>query len=826
MAPGSPSALRLVPFTVGDWLVEPKACHLSRGDTVVKLRPQLVDLLVCLARQHGEIVLKDEIFAEVWPGQFIAESGLSRCVAELRQLLHDDAQQPRFIETIPKRGYRLIAPVAWLPRPSRDDATLPGAALSDITSASEAPAPMPPGPEAPTPLAPEAPAPLAPEAPTPLAPEAPAPPGSDAPVRRRKGLWMGAALAALVTAIVAVVMITRVPAKVLTEQDTVLLAFENHTGDAVFDEAVPLAMAIQMEQSPYLGLLSPARIREVLQMMKRPADTAVTREVGMEICERVGGRALIVTSIASLGRQYAIGLEAVACGTGRVLARRQVTTDRKEQVLAGLQRAAVEIRRAVGEPPASLQRYGVPIVEATTFSLDALRALRRGDMARDRGQVEVAEGFYREAVGLDPDFALAHSRLGVADWSTGRVASLQRAYALRQRVTLPERLEIEAAYHRYVTLDAVRVMEALELLTRSYPRRAAARRDLAREYLDASGRYEAALGEALEALRLEPDSAPTIAMAARAYVYTNRVAEARQVAERGIVLSPASLDLHFSLLLCGMAADDRPLLARVRAWAAQHPELPDFPDFDAEEAIKDGRLRDAIGSLAKVEAWAVARNAQDPHPPEVGDLSDLPARMRLRMARYEALGGFDARAMRRVEAELRHPLGPIAQVEAATAAITAGRFDVAERLLDEVDRKGRPGLWGETLARTHRAAIAASRGRAREALDLLAPLQPFELGYGYGFEPLYMRALVQVRNGDWANARAAFERILAHPTIDSGRKFLPHARLGLARTLARAGDIAASRRAYEQFFEGWKNADPDLPVLHQARREYAALDRK
>lgn len=810
MTSGRPSAQRLVPFSVGDWLVDPKACQLSRRGTVIKLRPQLVDLLVCLANRAGEIVLKDEILAEVWPGQFIAESGLSRCIAEVRQVLRDDVQQPQFIETIPKRGYRLIAPVSWHDPPAGSPPPIPAQDVPGQPAAHHAAGaigtPEPPGTSRLT---------------APPVETSPAP-----PLRRRRRAWMGVALVAAVTGLVAVVMLTRTPAEVLTQQDTVLLAFENHTGDAVFDDTIPLAMSIQLEQSPYLGILAPGRVQETLRMMGLPADTRVTQAVGLQICERVGGRALIVTSIASLGRQYAVGLEAVACGTGRVLARRQVTTDRKERVLSGLQRAAVEIRSAVGEPSASLQRYSVPVVEATTPSLDALRALRRGDLARERGQAEVAIGYYREAVALDPEFALAHNRLGTVDWGVGRVASLQKAYALRQRVTLPERLEIEAAYHRYVTLEAARVIDALELLTRSYPRRAAARRDLAREYLDAAGRYEDALAQAVEAMRLEPDSPLSIAMAVRAYVYTNRLAEARQAAERGVLVGPRSLEAHFSLLLCGVVSGDRALQARERAWAAQQPDNVDFLDLDGEEAIKDGRLREAIGLLGKVEHWVAARSAQAPGVTEVGDLSDLPARIRLRMARYEALAGFEQRATRRLEAELRQRLGPIAKVEAATAAVSAGRMDVAGRLLDEIDREGRPGLWGETLSRANRAAVVASRGRTREALALLAPLQPIELGYGYGFEPLFRRALLHEQDHDWASAREAYEKILAHPTVDSGRKFLPHARLGLARALVAAGDRDGGRTAYQRFLEEWKDADRDLPVLLEARREYEALKRR
>jgi DNA-binding winged helix-turn-helix (wHTH) protein len=430
----SPSAARFATFTVGDWLVEPKACHASRGDTVVKLRPQLVDLLLCLARRAGDIVLKDEILAEVWPGQYIADSGLSRCIAELRQILNDDAQQPRIIETIPKRGYRLVAPVAW--RLEAPAGPLPDGRPTVVERSDAA---------------------------------ADAPLESQATAVERFARWrtpgrLSGALAVVVVVIVAItgVMLTRSRAKVLTEQDTVLLAFENETGDAVFDEAVPLATAIQLEQSPYLRLVSPGRIQETLQMMRRPADTPISRAVGMEVCERIGGHAVIVTSIAALGRQYVIGLEAVESRTGRVLARRQATTERREQVLGALQRAAGEIRLAVGESPASLATHSLPPVEGTTASLEALRAVRRGDLAIAQGQMELALTLYRDAVALDASFALAHSRLGSIAFGAERLAALEKAYALRQQVTFPERLEIEAAYHRWVTGEVQRVVDALE----------------------------------------------------------------------------------------------------------------------------------------------------------------------------------------------------------------------------------------------------------------------------------------------------------------------------------------------------------------------------
>ena len=811
----APDPARLVPFTVGDWLVEPKACRLSRGDTVVKLRPQLTDLLVCLSRRAGEVVLRDEILAEVWPAQYIAESGLSRCVAELRQSLQDDAQEPRFIETFPKRGYRLIAAVVWL-KPTEPVDAMPAAAMAaDVTPVEGTPIEATPVP-AELGADPAVGAAVSGEA---ALESADAPGRARRAVGRRRRVWAAAVVGLLAMGIVAVAMLVRAPASVLTERDTVLLAFENRTGDPVFDDAVPLAVSIQLEQSPYLGLLSPGRVQEVLRMMKRPPDTPVTRAIGMDICERVGGRALIVTSIARLGRQYAVGLEAVACGSGRVLTRQQVTLDAKEKVLDALQRTAVEIRRAVGEPASSIERYNVPIVEATTSSLEALRAVRRGDVARAGGRTGLALGLYRDAVALDGDFALAYSRLGAMAAIEGPEAEMrsafERAYALRQHVTLPERLEIEAAYHRHVTGERGRVIEALELLKRSYPTRALVRRSLAEEHTQA-GRYEAALAEGLEAVRLEPNSAINLATVARAHLYLNQLAEARNAAESALASGGVSPRLHVILFQCALAANDEGLLARERAWAAEHPEAAGYwLDVEAEEAVNRGRLREAMGLLQQYEAWAAT-----------GGGPDTASMLRLRMARYEAICGLGPQAMRRVDAEIsRRSFNPYLRMDAVKVAISAGAFDRAERLLDELDRDGQPGASqpGATFARAYRAAIAAHRGRPGLALELLAPLQPFELGLAYGFIPLFERGHAHFLAGDWTNSRLAYEKVLAHSTIDSGRKLLPHAQLGLARTLARAGDVAASRRTYEQFFERWRHADPDLPLLLQARREYEVL---
>ena len=439
------STARLLPFTVGDWLVEPKACQVSRGGTVVKLRPQLADLLLCLAKRHGEIVLKEEIFAEVWPGQFIAESGLSRCVAELRQILHDDAQQPKFIETFPKRGYRLIAPVVWVEESAGADRPAAEAAEPTVRAPDAADTAKPP------------------------------PDDGRQPVRRRARLWVALGLAVAVAGIAAVIYWTKgSSAGVLTERDTVLLAdVRNATGDRAFDDALRLALAVNLEQAPFLRILPQEAVRGALLRSGRSADERIVGPVALDVCRREGAAVLLAGSIASLGSRYVIGLEAIACQTGESIGRAMTEAGSKEGVLTALEQAASRIRRGLGESRDSLARHDVPLVRATTPSLDALRALSLGDLSRDRGRHPEALTYYRQATDLDPQFALAWARRGLAarnvDLREEAIPALRRAFELRERASQPERFFIEGLYYRFVAADPDRAIETFQAWKRLYP---------------------------------------------------------------------------------------------------------------------------------------------------------------------------------------------------------------------------------------------------------------------------------------------------------------------------------------------------------------------
>lgn len=786
-----PTAQPPADFRVGDWLAQPSLNRLTSGETTLHLRPQLMDVLVSFARHQGQVVSKDTLLAEVWSDRYVTESGIIRCVAEIRQLLGDDSHEPRYIETFSKRGYRLVATVEWLPTapgPNGVPANGPGVVphVSGAAAAAE-----------------------------------PAPDVARADGQPRSRLWRWWLVASLALALLAIVLVPvtrRTRAVPLTGRDMVVLAFENLTKDRVFDDTLPLALAVQLDQSPFLRLLPDERVRETLRLMTRPPDTPVTRAIGMEVCERAGATALVVASIAMLGEHYVIGLEAVACAGAGTLARQQVEVPSKDDVLKGIGQVAADLRSRLGESLTSVERFNVPPTEATTASLDALRAARLGDAARRSGRTAEALTLYRRAVSLDPEFAIAQARLGsaalAAHFENEGLEAILKAHALRDRVTLPERLEIDALYHTCITGDLDEVTRALETMRRTYPNSASGLRGLADHYRRL-GRYDEALSEALAAQRIDPNGSGTLTVLAWAYLCLNRLAEAQATAESAVALGVDNEALHTVLLQVGFHRGDADLIARERAWATHHPEAtPWFLESEAEESVWRGRLRESLEYLRRYEAWAMERGAE-----QRGVV------LRLRMARYEALSGRVADAMARVDRELAANPDPHLKIEALKVVVSAGEMTRTARLIGELDRAGWPRAAQPDAGfmTAYRAALETGRGHPDRALELLRPLGPFELGASWGFIPLYERGRAHLARGDHAAALEAFRKMLAHPAVSSGQKLLPLAQLGVGRALAAGGQVAESRQAYETFFALWKDADAGLPLLAQARREYARL---
>jgi DNA-binding winged helix-turn-helix (wHTH) protein/tetratricopeptide (TPR) repeat protein len=794
-----PDVSRLAPFTVGDWLVDPKTCRLSRGDTVVKLRPQLVDLLICLAGRAGEVVLKDEILAEVWSEQYIAESGFSRCVAELRQSLEDDPQQPRFIETFPKRGYRLIAPVVWLSPAAPADPAVPCVG---------------PGPDAASPGAGDGRAPTEQAAPMPVD----APPGPLRAARWRRGVRAAGLVGLLAIVISVASTLVRPPASVLTERDAVLLGdVNNMTGDRVFDGTLRLALAVHLEQAPFLRILPQDVVRAAVVRAGRPPDERVVGSLALDICRREGAAVLLAGSIGLLGSRYAVGVEALTCGTGEVVSRALEEAGDKEHVLEALERAATHIREDLGESRASLSQHNVPLAQATTPSFEALQALTLGDHARDHARPDEAIAFYRQATELDPVFAVAWARRGAAAMYLGlpgeAVPAFRRAYELRDRVSAQERFYIVAHYYRIVTADPERALETYQAWKQMYPGSAVAATNLASVLSSWMGQYDKALPEAREAVRLAPNSAVASSNLVIACLGSGRAAEAAAVLAEAASRGQNDRLTHQLRLTYALYDGNRESLDREIRWAAGDPAAAlTALSLRASAAMAGGRLREGRALWSE----AVAKAGQ------VGPAGRA-AEVHLLQAEAEALVG-DARAARTaLSAGLAADTGVTTVISAALVHALVGDLARSRAILDDARQKVQGGALQRVWLPVAQALSASVSGRADEARTLLQPVSRFERGYAFGLVPLGVRAIVAERAHRSAEAAAAFENLVSLRAIVPASPWVPFARLGLARALRESGEATGSAAAYDAFLESWRGADPDAPLLAAARRERAAL---
>ena len=770
MSTGSlPEVSHLTPFTVGDWLVEPKACRVSRGDTVVKLRPQLMDLLVCLSRRAGEIVLKDEILAAVWPGQYIAESGLSRCVAELRQSLHDDAHVPRIIETFPKRGYRLIAPVIW---------------QNQAVEADTSPVALP-------------------------------------PVAWRRRLLLPGAMVLLALGLTAVALLLRSPASALTERDTVLLAdVRNTTRDPVFDDTLRLALAVNLGQAPFLRILPQEVVRSAVARTGRAPDDRVVGALALDVCRREGAAVMLAGSIAPLGTRYAVGIEAVACGSGEEVGRVLVEAESKEHVLDALGEAATRIRRRLGESRDSLTQHDVPLVRATTPSLEALKALTLGDYSRDHARLDEALTFYRRATDLDPQFAVAWARRGAAARNVSQFdesdLAFQRAYDLRDRASDPERFYIMAHYFRYVADDPRKAVETYQMWKQTYPGSPVPATNLASLYVGALGQYEAGVAEGREAVRLAPHSSIAHTTLIRGLLGLGRFSEAKQALRDAASRGASDEMWHAIAFEIAFLEDDAAGMGEHVRWAAADAlQMMQMDQYRALAAACTGRFSEAR------QRWADAIATAARTGPPVWQ-----AVIRVTEAEAEALLGDPRRARAAANAAVALNERPLVLLAAANAMTWTGDVARGRMLLDRFERQASGGLSLRPVSLAVARALAELRsGQPARARELIRPAAPFERSRDFSLVPLGVRASIELSSGQSAEAAATFRELVRLRGVEPMSPWIPFARLGLARALAAAGDVDGSGAAYDAFLQSWKNADPDAALLLAARQERAAIAR-
>jgi serine/threonine protein kinase/tetratricopeptide (TPR) repeat protein len=640
-----------------------------------------------------------------------------------------------------------------------------------------------------------------------------------APTRSKTWLWVGLSAAVLVAAVALGLLFTR-RSSALTEKDSILLTdFVNTTGDPVFDGTLKQALAVQLEQSPYLNVFPQSRIQQALTYMGKPPGERVTGDVGREICQREGVKAMLTGSITNLGSHYVISLGAVNAQTGDTIASEQVEAESKEQVLKSLDQGASRLRRKLGESLTSVQQYTKPLEQATTSSLEALKEYSLGQAEHEAQHDVAAIPHLKRATELDPNFARAYATLGVVYHNTAEQAAgdenLKKAFALKDRATEPERFYIEAHYYD-VTGEFDKGIATYERWRQAYPRDTIPLDNLALAYFS-TGDFEKSLALAKQALQVDPKDTYGYDWVAYSYQSTNRFAEARAVAEEAVAKKLDSTGTHLTLFDLAFLRGDMEGMNKEVAWAKGTSEEPPLVQSQAVAESALGKMKLALLS------FGAAENSARQHGMK-GFAASTKAMEATLLANYGDCAGARAAA---TAAMGEVPEGQI-RISAALALAQCGDAASAQKLID-AEAKARPldtGIHSVDVPLVQ-ALNSMQRGDGASAVAALETGRRFELAGVPGGNPSYWvlylrgRAYLQLKDAD--KAVAEFQKILSFPGRSPESELIPLARVQLARAYALQKDIAKSKIAYQDFLAAWKDADPDIPILKQAKAEYAKL---
>ena len=605
--------------------------------------------------------------------------------------------------------------------------------------------------------------------------------------------------------------------KPLTDKDTVLLAdFVNTTGEPVFDGTLKQALAVHLGQTPFLNIFPEDRVRETLRFMGRSPDERITRDIGREICERQGIRALLTGSIASLGSHYVITLEALNPRSGDPFAREQIEAESKEKVLSSLSTAAWNLRKKLGESLSMMQKYDVSIEQATTGSLDALKAYAMGNDERARGNAKASLAFYQRAVDLDPNFAMAYARIAVHYGNQQQMEAakpyVEKAYELRERVSERERLYITEKYYTYLTGEIDKTIETLQTWAKLYPNDFIPHNNLSLNY-QLVGRYDDATKEAVEAVRLGPNNIAAQENLVSSYLALGRIDEAEQAAKEMERINPDSLGTHFMKYALAFLRRDQAGMDKELEWAKGKSEEAEVLGTMAGTAEYFGKVKHAEELQKRSHDLLLAR----------GDKENA-AQGLMNLAGDFVYVGKCAEAKNAAKTALSLSQGHSTLVPGLLVFAACEDHSQAQSLLDEL-RKQYPKstLAVSLIDPLARAELERSRGNIDQAVQLLESVRAYDMGLLTGMASIYMRGDFYLKQGRGKEAAAEFQKIIDGPGVDMFSPSHALAHLCLGRALVLSGDTAGARKAYQDFLALWKDADPDLPVLIQAKKEYEQL---
>ena len=789
-------------YRFGPFQLDIRERRLLRGTEVIPLRLKVFDTLQVLVANAGRLVTKEELLQAVWPDTTVEENNLNHNVSVLRKALGDKATGQQYIETVPRVGYRFVASVEPAERPGEAPvaaAVTAGEAITGLPSASVGKADR-------------------------TSPTGGTPSLSRQPHRRTTLTLLAIAM---VTAAIAFYLVRpRTSGRIvdLTEEDSVLIAdFANTTGDEVFDGTLRRAVAMELGQSPFLNIVSEERVRETLRYIGRSPDEPVTRDLAREIAQRQGVEAVLLGSIASLGRHYVINVEAVSAQSGDTVAREQAEAESRERILARLGEAVTRLRQKLGESLASVERFSAPIEQATTASLDAFKAYDLGRQKHFSGQYFEAIPLYRRAVELDPDFAMAYAALGITYGTASEYGlaaqSSQKAFELRERVSERERFYISARYYMDVLDDGDRAIEVLQLWKQTYPRDFVPRTNLSARY-GAIGRYEEALEEAREGVRLNPDAGVAYTALAQSLICLGRYQEARAAIEQAVARRLDPPYSPYMLYAIAFLQDDVAAMQEQVGRVSGTPAEAGMLAMQSVTAAYAGRVRQARELTKRAIDVATARSLED-----AGGLYAAGE------ALWEAAYGNCREAKLGAARSLALSRGRYPLSWSALAVAICGDSIQAGKLADEMVRRFPEDSFFKSswLPLVH-AAVSLHRGEPVLAVERLNRAEPVELGTNAALWPAYLRGLAYLHQGADAEALREFQKILDHKGALAPKDFnpaamtlYPLAHLGRARAAARSGDVDASRLAYESLLKLWEEADSSIAIVSVVRREYRQL---